>query len=480
MTFGNVLSGREMAVVDANAAALGVSQRQLMESAANAIARTAQDFVEPGDRIEIVAGPGNNGGDAFAAARFLDEYDVRVTLLGRAELIRTDLARSNWRVLQRAGIDTRTVGDSTGFDLDHPDLIVDGMLGTGISGDLREPMATAARHLSDAEVPVLSVDVPSGLDGSTGRLATNAVEADRVVTFHKPKPGLADLEVTVDVVDIGIPPGAERYVERGDLLRLDRPADSHKGEFGEVLIVGGGPYTGAPALAAQSALRAGADLVRVACPAAIAENVQSYSENLIVRPFAGDRLVPDVVESLLELAGEHDSVVFGPGLGQAEQTLAAARRFLSEFEGRAVIDADPLGIVPDVETDATLVCTPHRGEVARMGVTEDELSPEVVSEGAASLGVTLLVKGPDDVIADGTQTRINRTGNPGMTVGGTGDVLAGVTGAVLATLDPHPAASIAAYVTGRAGDLENEEHGYGLVATDLLESVPTAMWDERP
>ncbi|WP_135662297.1 NAD(P)H-hydrate dehydratase [Halorhabdus rudnickae] len=482
MTFGSTITGAEMAVVDANAAALGVPPKQLMESAGGAIGRTVREMRDPDDRVEIVAGTGNNGGDALVAARFLEALDLRVTLLGQPDAISTTIARENWDALDRTGIETRTVSDSTAFDLDDPDVIVDAMLGTGISGALREPVATAAAAINDADAMVLSVDVPSGLDATAGTLAEGAVEPDRVVTFHKPKPGLAELAVPVEVADIGIPDAAEGVVESGDLLWLSRPVDSHKGEFGEVLVVGGGPYTGAPALAAQSALRAGADLVRVACPESIADTVGGYSENLIVRPFAGDCFESDAVDHVLELATAHDTVVLGPGLGRTEPTLDAARNFLAEFDGTAVVDADPLGVVPEVETDATLICTPHRGEFERMGGrSADDVDDraDAVAELAADLDVTLLVKGPTDVISDGKRTRLNRTGNPGMTVGGTGDVLAGVTGALAATLDSHPAAGLGAYVTGRAGDLAVDDRGYGLVATDLLDRVPTAMWDER-
>jgi len=482
MSFGSVITGAEMAVVDGNAAALGVPRKQLMESSGNAVARTVWDEAKPGDRIEIVAGRGNNGGDALVAARFLDDHDLRVTLLGSPDAITTDIARENWDALEETGIETRPVTDSTAFDLGDPDVIVDAMLGTGISGALREPVASAAEAVNAAEATVLSVDVPSGLDAATGALAAGSVAPDRVVTFHKPKPGLADLEAPVDVADIGIPGAAERVVGRGDLLRLSRPADSHKGDFGEILVVGGGPYTGAPALAARSALRAGADLVRVVCPESVADTVGSYSENLIVRPCAGDRLDPAAVDRLLERAGEHDAVVLGPGLGRAERTLDAAGEFLEAYDGTAVVDADPLSVVPDVETDATLICTPHRGEFERMGgrSTDDpDERVDAAEELAADLDVTLLVKGPTDVISDGERTRLNRTGNPGMTVGGTGDVLAGVTGALAAALDPHPAAALGAYVTGRAGDLAVDERGFGLLATDLPDRVPTAMWDER-
>lgn len=478
-----MLTGSEMARVDENAEALGVPRKQLMESSGNAVAREVRAVADPGSRVLVVAGRGNNGGDAFVTARFLDDYETTVCLLGRPERITTEIARENWDALQQAEYDTRIVSDSTDLELPGADVVVDAMLGTGVSGTLREPVATAAREINAADATVLAVDVPTGLDAETGELPELHVEADRIVTFHDEKPGLADLDAEVTVADIGIPEAAELFVGLGDLGAIDRAPDTHKGDHGEVLVIGGGPYTGAPALSAQAALRSGADLARVACPASIAREVQATEESLIVRPLDGELLEPGHVEYLLELASEHDCVVLGPGLGDAEESLDAARQFLSGFDGTAVVDADALQIVPEVETDATLVCTPHQGELRKMGgpAADDwRERTEAVEEFAAEVGAVLLVKGQYDVVSDGETTRVSRTGNPGMTVGGTGDVLAGITGALACTLDPLDAAAIGAYVNGRAGDLAREEvGGFGLLATDLLLRIPEATWGER-
>ncbi|MDR9429297.1 MAG: NAD(P)H-hydrate dehydratase [Natronomonas sp.] len=476
-----MISSTEMAVVDENAEALGVPRKQLMESSGNAVARAVREIADPGASVALVCGRGNNGGDAFVAARFLSAYDVTVHLLGRPETISTEIARENWVALERAEIDRRTVEDSTAIDLATPDIVVDAMLGTGVTGALREPEATATETINAADCPVLAVDVPSGIDADTGEREGIAVEADRVVTFHDQKPGLRDLDADVTVDDIGIPDAAERFVERGDLRRLSRDSNAHKGDFGRVLVVGGGPYTGAPALAAQAALRSGADLAYVACPETVAREVQGYSENLIVEPLAGERLDSSNVQQLLAVASRMDCVVFGPGLGDATKSLDAVEAFLEAFAGTAVVDADALQVVPNVETEATLVCTPHQGELESMGGTtaaDPDDRAELVESFAAELDVTFLVKGAYDVISDGTRTRLNRTGNPGMTVGGTGDVLAGVTGAMACVLDPIHAAAIGAYTNGRAGDIVVEDNGYGLVATDLLGALSTALWSE--
>jgi len=478
-----MITSERMAMVDRNAAALGVPRKQLMESSGNAVARAVRERADPGDRVLLVCGRGNNGGDAMVAARFLDEFDAETLLLGRPESIGTEIARENWDALVDSDLPAETVTDSQAFDLGEPepDLVVDAMLGTGVSGALREPEATVARTLDDADVPVLSVDVPSGVDADTGEAAGAAVAADAVVTFHDDTPGLADLAADVTVADIGIPPGAETFVGPGDLLALGRDPDSHKGENGKVLVVGGGPYAGAPALAAEAALRAGADLVRVACPEAVAREIQGYGPDLIVRPLPGDRLAATHVERVLSLAADHDAVVFGPGLGDADATLDAVGRFLTEYDGRGVIDADALQVVPGVDTDADLVCTPHQGELAGMGGetgADWRERADLVREFAADLGHTLLVKGRYDVVSDGEAVRVGRTGNPGMTVGGTGDVLAGVSGALLGRVDSTvQAAALAAYANGRAGDAAAETYGDGLAASDLPDRIPQALRD---
>lgn len=493
-----MITSERMAAVDANAAALGVPQKQLMESSGNAVARAVRDAAEPGSSVTLVCGRGNNGGDGFVAARFLSAYDVRVILLGRPDTISTRIARENWDALVAADVPRTVVTDSTSVTLATPDVIVDAMLGTGVTGRLREPELTATAAIAEARdrgSTVIAVDVPTGIDANTGEPTGGgdgdgrsgdgdgtgggspvAVEADQIVTFHDEKPGLAALEASVTVADIGIPDAAELYTGPGDLLPLGRDPNSHKGDNGTVLVVGGGPYTGAPALSARAALRAGADLARVACPANVAREVQGYSPDLIVHSLPGESVTDDHVDAVLQRAAEVDVVVLGPGLGHADRTRRFVGRFLERYTGRAVVDADALAVVPEVETEADLICTPHQGELVAMGGETHEdphERSEILRAFAADLGATMLVKGAVDVIVagDGGTVRLNRTGNPGMTVGGTGDVLAGTVAAFAATLDPFEAAALGAYVTGRAGDAAAEASGNGLVATDLIDRI---------
>jgi NAD(P)H-hydrate epimerase len=478
-----MITAERMAAVDENAAALGVPRKQLMESSGNAVATEVRETVPPGSSVAIVAGRGNNGGDGFVAARFLSAYDVTVHLLGRPESIATDIARENWAALQAAEIDTHVVKDSQALALGSPDCLVDAILGTGVSGALREPEATAATAVNDSAATTVSVDVPSGVDADTGEAVPGAVDADRVVTFHDAKPGLGAVDASVTVADIGIPDAAELFVGPGDLGGLARRADSHKGDHGEVLVVGGGPYVGAPALSARAALRTGADLVRVATPEPAATTVQGYSPDLIVRELAGTRFGPDHVDRVAGMAADHDVLVVGPGLGDDPDTIAAVGALLARYEGQAVVDADALQAVPNVDTEASLVCTPHQGELRGMGgpsADDWDERADAVAAFAVDLDVTFLVKGAYDVISDGETTRVNRTGTPAMTVGGTGDVLAGATGALLARLSPVDAAAVGAYLNGRAGERVVDEDGAapggnGLVATDLLDRLPEVL-----
>lgn len=476
--YSRMITSEEMAVVDENAAALGVPRKQLMESSGNSVARAVRTLADPGSHVMIVAGRGNNGGDSFVTARFLDsEYSITTLLLGREESIRSDIARENWDALQYGEYDAREVRDSSNFDIGSPDVIVDAMLGTGVTGEPREPERSAIQTINATDATVVAVDVPSGVDANTGEAADVAIEADHVVTFHDTKPGLDSLDAEVTVADIGIPAMADTIVERGDVSRLGRDPDSHKGENGEILVVGGGPFTGAPALTAQAAFGAGADLVNVACPESVATTIQSFHEGIITYPVGGERIVPDHVDSLLDIASRQDTVVFGPGLGAHDASLTAARDFFSEFDGTCVIDADPLAVVDEIETDATLICTPHAGEFQRMGGDPSDDPTDRMDDVQAladDLDVTILLKGKYDVLSNGDRTRINRRGTPEMAVGGTGDVLAGAIGAFAAVLDPINAAAVGAYANGVAGERAVSGQA-SITPLDLIDYLPEVL-----
>jgi NAD(P)H-hydrate epimerase len=284
----------------------------------------------------------------------------------------------------------------------------------------------------------------------------------------------------IKVAEIGICADAEKYVGPGDLEMLYRRKTSeHKGDSGKILVIGGGPYSGAPALAALAALKAGADLVTVAVPEQTAEIVATYSPDLIVRKLSSNILCSADLSILPDLINSNDIVVMGMGLGRATETLETVRKILP-FCRKAVLDADALSALSDpiFETLAgscEIIITPHGGEFARLRGMETPEIPEArikaVREFSEEKGVVTLLKGETDIISDGKQTLLNRTGNSGMTVGGTGDVLAGLTGSLFSRNPAFLASACAAYINGAAGDLAFEEAGNGLLATDVLEKI---------
>ena len=461
-----IISAEEMTALDTNCRYFGLLPLQLMENAGAALAREIMVRAK-GKRIAIVAGRGNNGGDAFVAARHLMGFDVTVYLLGRSRDIATEEARRNWEILERLDYDLRMIMDSTYLDLGECDLIIDAIFGTGVHGPVLGLEARAIEAINSSGKTVISVDVPSGLG------TNQVVRADAVVTFHRPKP---EMTGNIVVADIGIPPAAEFFVGKGDLWLMGRRSpESHKGDSGRILVIGGGPYTGAPALSAMAALRAGADIVTVAAPKASARTISGYSPNLIVQQLSADHLCPDDLTIVEEQIARHDVVVMGMGLGRHVETIATLAKIMPLCK-KPVIDADALQ--PHLPLRG--IVTPHAGEFRRIsGIALVDLDyrerAEPLKVYAREKGLVALLKGKVDLISDGEVVRANTTGNPGMTVGGTGDVLAGITAAFYARTSALRAATAAAFVNGRAGDLVYPEKGFGMVATDVIEKIPEAM-----
>jgi NAD(P)H-hydrate epimerase len=455
-----------MQALDSNCKYFGLLPLQLMENAGAALAREVMARAS-GKRIKIVAGRGNNGGDAFVAARHLAGLEVTVYLLGRSRDISTEEAKRNWEILERLDYDLQEVNDPIDMSLGESDLIVDAVFGTGARGIVKGLEAGAIDAINSSGRPVISVDVPSGLG------TNKVVRADIVVTFHRPKP---DMTGNVVVADIGIPSNAELFVGPGDLWLVGkRTPDSHKGDSGRILVIGGGPYTGAPALSALAALRAGADIVTVAAPRTAARTISGFSPNLIVQELSEEHLCPEDMSVLGDQIARHDVVVMGMGLGRHPETMAAVAEIIP-LAKKVVIDADALQ--PDLPLKG--IVTPHAGEFKRIsGISLLDLSYreriEPLKSFAGEKGLVVLLKGKVDLISDGEVVRANSTGNPGMTVGGTGDVLAGVTAAFYARTSAMRAATAAAFVNGRAGDLVYAELDYGMMATDVVEKIPHAM-----
>ncbi|MGA2161221.1 MAG: NAD(P)H-hydrate dehydratase [Methanoregula sp.] len=454
-----IITHERMRAVDANAQALGVTGLQLMESAGKALAASVL-ALRP-NTVLVLCGRGNNGGDGMVAVRYLQRgVDTTVCYLDNG--MRSPSCAHQLAALKGCRVtlhpfvssdDLRALSSLFG----RADVIIDALLGTGAAGTPKEPLATCVAMANASRANIIAADVPSP-----------GMRADRICAFHRPK-----VEGS-DVVDIGIPLEAECCTGPGDLTLIPvRKSTSHKGAGGEVLVIGGGPYQGAPYLAGLGALRAGADIVRIASP------VFEPVPDLIYERLTGDRIDSEHAERLIALAERADVVVCGNGLGSESHEVVLA---VAPHCKRAVFDADALRL-PVPKAIGDIIYTPHAGEFARISGTRlpDDAGDtcgraRAARAAAATLGGTMLLKGPVDVITDGCRVRFNRTGDPAMSVGGTGDVLAGVCGALLCHLPAFDAACIAAYVVGRAGERVAEERGEGMLASDLIDRIPKELF----
>jgi NAD(P)H-hydrate epimerase len=475
------LNADEMHVLDGNAEFLGVPTGRLMENAGFAVAEAIKKkYKLLGKKVVILCGTGNNGGDGFVVARNLLQYcQVQVCLIKPPDEIRTDISRANFEKVKRLAL---TVNDTAGLKavMKDADIIVDALLGVGAKGELAEPYKSWVGEVNKSGKTIISVDVPSGLGSGV------FIHPSMTVTFHEIKDGM-DKKNSGEIVtaDIGIPEDAETYVGPGEFVFYPVPREhSHKGDNGRLLIVGGGPYTGAPALAGLAAYRVGIDLVRIATSRHAYPIIAKYSPNFIVhRLSAEDCLVEADVPHLLSLLKNADAAIIGPGLGDAKETAKAVQMLLLKCEKPVVIDADAIAAAGEklnVLKNITGVITPHAGEF--YDLTGKKLDDDFTKKckhvmwSARDLGMTLILKGRVDIITDGARTKLNRTGNPGMTVGGTGDVLAGIVGGLLAKgVTPFNAARMGAFINGYAGDLAFREKSYGLMATDVVEKIPEVL-----
>lgn len=469
------ISPEEVKVLDINSRHLGVTTIALMENAGAAVARYVTDNYPVTTRVAVLCGRGNNGGDGFVVARHLVvRMPVAVFLLDPEEGASSTISRMNLHKVRTLVRDHRT------FETKEFDLIVDAMLGVGLKGRPREPVAGMIRRLNKSRKPVVSVDVPSGWPSDL------VVRPQATVTFHAAKSGMNRKNSgRIIVADIGIPEEAQTYCGPGDFSFLPkRKPDAHKGDAGRVLVIGGGPYTGAPAFTGMAAMRSGVDLVFVATPEPAALPVAVYSPNLIVRSLDGDVLNEAHVPELLSMSKDVDVVAIGPGLGSAQETARAVQKFVQRCAKPMVIDADAIGACgskPAVLRNKQVVLTPHAGEFRRLsgkalGTDDPVKRGEKVKEAAAKLRANILLKGAVDVISDGGTVKLNRTGNNALAVGGTGDVLTGiVAGMVAQGAKPFHAARIGAFAMGLAGDLAFEEKSFGLLATDVIDKIPIVL-----
>lgn len=482
-----MITGKEVKVLDINAEYYGTPPEKLMENAGKHVAdHIQQQYTNP--RIIVICGPGNNGGDGFVAARHLSKkFLVTLFLIGMEEDIRTDIARINFSKLKSLPItlhDIRHI-DQLPSCLKDSTVIIDAMLGVGIKGELREPYDEIVKLInSQTNKHILSVDIPTGFGSSM------AICPQTTITFHDKKTNMNENNCgSIIIADIQIPTKAQIQVGPGELTVYypRTKKDSHKGQNGRVLVIGGGPFTGAPVLSAMAALRTGADLTSIAAPKDAARTIASFSPNLIVHPIESKSFLSmQDVNRVTALFGQVDSVLIGPGLGDQKETKEVVLKIISQAvntKKKLVIDADaikPLYDHYEILHDSKAVITPHSQEFTKL--TGEKLSSDLVEkknqvlEWAKKIEATIFLKGPTDIISDGTSIRLNTVHNPAMTVGGTGDVLAGIIAALLAKNNsPMTAARIAAFLNGEAGNKAFKEFSYGLLATDIIEKIPWVL-----
>ena len=495
----------------------GLPGRVLMENAGRGavrfLARQIPDVHRK--RVAVVAGRGNNGGDGFVMARYLAQAgtDVTVYLLAVQNRVQGDAA-ANLKLLRPLNIPVVELPDGEAFEkhrpaLRHHDLWIDAILGTGLKSDVKGYFKTVIDFINHRSLsrkqPIFSVDIPSGLDSDTGQPHGTCIRALATATFAYPKighqtyPGLT-YTGNLDVVDIGIPPFiADRIAPRqwlateqriADILHK-RPPDSHKGRNGHLLVIAGSTgKTGAAAMTAASAMRAGTGLVTLG----VAEGLHAVLENQVVEVMthplpqtAAGVLGEPALDDILALLTGKNVLALGPGLGTDPQTVQLVKSILIRCPVPLVIDADGLNCLADnpelfTKAKAPPILTPHPGEMARLsGDTTAAIQSDRITHArrfARRYGTHLVLKGARTVVAhpDG-RVWVNPTGNAGMASGGMGDVLTGVIAALVAQgYKPEDAAVAGVYLHGAAADIIAEICGpIGYLATEVMKAIPQAL-----
>jgi len=501
-----LLTSSQMRALDKHAIdEIGIPGMVLMENAARSVVEEIEQRFEDVEflTVAIVCGPGNNGGDGFAVARHLHlrGADVDVFLVCDPKELKGD-ALTNYKLLEPVGLDPIPWTENEGISLDGYDLVIDALFGTGT---VRKPQGNSLRAIeaiNDSPALVIAVDVPSGVDATTGEVPGAAVFADATVTFQCAKSGLVlppgrDYVGDLVVAPISIPEKEDVMAavafgmpEDDDVFGLlpARPRDAHKGDFGKLLVIAGSRgMSGAARLVGMAALRTGAGLVKVAVPESIRAEVASYSSEIMTIGLPETQtgtVAASAMNTLKPYVEWADVIAVGPGFGQHEETARFLEAFLSVGKP-LVIDADALNLIAAhkllAKLPADTVITPHPGEFDRLAGNSHANFQErarAARDFAKEHHLSLLLKGAPTICFDATGFgMINPTGNPGLATAGTGDVLTGIVAALRAQgLSAHASAWVGAYLHGRAADLAVEDVGQAsLVAGDVIEYLPDAF-----
>ena len=486
----------------------------LMENAgrgsAEVITHTFPDIQKK--KIAIIAGKGNNGGDGFVIARHLlnQGISVKVFLLTDPKSLRGD-AEINFNIFHHMKGEAIPVPSSKDYQkvkksLEHFDLLIDGIFGTGLDAEVRGYYREVIDHLNALQKPIVAIDIPSGLDANTGKPLGTAIRASLTITFGLPKVGHlispgSDYVGTLKVIDIGIP---KRLVEEEKIqthlleyeeirrgLSTSRRPDTHKGDYGHLLVIAGSVgKTGAAAMACEAALRIGAGLVTLAIPKSLNPIMEVKLTETMTEPLPEtpkQTLSLRAFNAILRLCENKRAVIIGPGIGTYKETQSLVLKLIKALDLPIILDADGLTSLAAqpktlLSTKQPLILTPHPGEMARLvrcttkEVQEDRIG--VSRNFSQSHHVYLILKGHRTLIATPKgEIFINPTGNPGLASGGTGDVLTGMIGGLICQgFDILSALQISVYLHGLAGDVVAQELGEkSLVATDIIKKIPALL-----
>ena len=480
-----------------NAFATGITISEMMEAAGKVVAEEIEKFAKSvsSKKIVVLAGFGNNGGDGVVATRYLlqNDYECSLFLFGDKRKFNSLASQENFKklkeILPQKKITHIKKSDKIEniFDnLEKDVIIVDALLGIGISGTPRDPYKSVINYLNTKyKGNLLALDIPSGYnpEGENELFVRNA---NKIVCLGRNKIREEDFpEAEIIIRKIGIPINSEKYVGIGDLKWFfpKRRDDSHKRQNGVVTVIAGSKdYIGAPVLAAMGAFRTGVDLIFILTPSDIRNTVASFIPDFITIPAHEGEIESSDIVKMYKLPRLKDSTfVIGPGMMETETTKETLLELLRNKEKRnIIIDAGALSIMDEEHLFLlqyhNSVLTPHRGEFTKIfkrkltGHLEEDCT--IVAEVATKWQTTILLKGHLDIISDGNRTKINKTGHAGMTVGGTGDVLTGIVAALLSVNnDPFISAYLAAYISGEAGEFTAEKYGVGLMASDIPEQI---------
>lgn len=507
-----IVTSREMREIDRKTIEeFNIDGRILMERAGISVVMALEEEIGSLKNLSflIFCGSGNNGGDGFVVARSLHEYTdkVRVILLGKSEKM-SEETFSNYLALKKMGVEVLNVVSTEDFEivkrsLETSDIVIDAMLGIGLSGALRGNILQIVELINKSGNYVVSVDVPTGVDSDNGRVYNTAIKANVTVTFGLPKLGLfiypaRNYVGKLKIASIGIPLNLRKSnTIKRELITKDvvknlippRPSWGHKGTFGKVLIVSGSKkYTGAPILVSLGALRSGCGLVYTAVPEPFNTIVTTKLPEVVCQPIKTERGFFDKnsISQVLEVENKVDAVVVGPGLSVENETVDFIEELLSRINRPVLLDADALNIISKTSKDSlrklsNAIITPHLGEFSRIvGKSITEISEnliETAEDFAKEYKITLLLKGATTVITNGEKTFLNVTGNTGLAKGGSGDVLSGIIGSFMAQgLSPLEAAICGVYLHGLSAEIYSKENSErSMIAEEIADTFPKIL-----